>query len=996
MTSTIGTRSIQYLSIFSSSESYLSRNTEWSCEVSAKLVDDGDKSTCDGQEKSIRLMGRPPNKWTSTSLHKLIRLYLLTDLELDSIIVRLRTKGFQPCRRNVQEKLNLLLQPKPNKIRPKGATSILRRLLLECRHLQKARRLRKQRRRCRDEQQGHLQGENGVDNEQRGVICEQGPFSTANSSVYANLSYTSNMHPLSLESLDHEQNFPGAISPGMEALDLSLRGDHKENHHTSKTTALKSPTHRYPNSGSVHSISLPEWVLQDPASQSERLDNEPLVQGTSHLTHDSWNVMDSYDDLGFDDPLLNFGFGSEFGSRIDHPFPEPGFIPTTSGLAESSTAACERALCHNVPQSSETIASSLCNPLAASKFPIVNPTYIRDNCDPYWGSDFDAPNLKRFEVPPPQLDVVDPSSQVKCSRPRDSRSNQELKSVMGQPGQSKHSPSSSSISTLLSKISLSPVSTLHDVGESQTSSCYSAVQSVEVESPVILPGIFPEYCWQHINQNQLRRCNQWHEPQKCSPQQYLKGARTSRAPDADLLSRIAQRTVRKSDLHEMDTFGNSTIHISATLFAPPSYLISLIKLGANVNIINNAGQTFLHLLRPETLVHCEDFCYLLELLRVQGFNFRQHDHLGQSPLHLLLRPWIDQDILRKIITKMDYLPIHRHISTARDCFGYTVVGQLNLHGTDSGIGLDHAIFSLSCETENAIFISTGLQTPIAQSNTKENHIIDSQPTRNYENHPCIATVNDLFLYEQHIDYWRTIVASKDSPWLEDSNGRNGLHCLAEASLVTPDMSLPATLLGQLESLKDMGDADNNSDRCCFVKSLLNLGVDPNNYDNNGNTPLMAFIIHCHATETDDSITRILNCLLEAGSDINRRNRQGETALHLAVKLGRRAATKFLLASGVNIHARTSSGLGVLELGHNYSMDCKQDEILFAQIMLCMSLAASFGAVSEPTILDEWGSPELRVITNKISEPKGFKLVKKFIGIQVKGRHWGKILGGSSK
>jgi hypothetical protein len=149
---------------------------------------------------------------------------------------------------------------------------------------------------------------------------------------------------------------------------------------------------------------------------------------------------------------------------------------------------------------------------------------------------------------------------------------------------------------------------------------------------------------------------------------------------------------------------------------------------------------------------------------------------------------------------------------------------------------------------------------------------------------------------------------------------------------------------------------------------------------------MAFIIYARAGEDDDSTSRILNYLLEAGSDIHRRNRQGETALHLAIKFGRRAATKFLLVSGVNIHARTKAVLGVLELGQKSSMENKRDETLYAQIMLCMSLAASFGAVSRPTILDEWGSPEWKLTVNNHRESKGFKLklAKRFISNKVRG------------
>jgi hypothetical protein len=279
-----------------------------------------------------------------------------------------------------------------------------------------------------------------------------------------------------------------------------------------------------------------------------------------------------------------------------------------------------------------------------------------------------------------------------------------------------------------------------------------------------------------------------------------------------------------------------------------------------------------------------------------------------------------------------------------------------------------------------------LQTLKGRSQCKSSSNKDEHPARSYENHPSIQTVDDLLKYEQHVDYWRTIVAAKDTSWFEDSNGRNGLHCLAEASLVSSDMPLPSLLLDQLESIRRTEPTETHNDREFLIRSLLGARVDPNSYDNNGNTPLMAFIIHARAGEDDNSTTRILNHLLEAGSDIHRRNRQGETALHLAIKFGRRAATKFLLISGVNIHARTKAGLGVLELGQKYSMENKRDETLYAQIMLCMSLAASFGAVSRPTILDEWGSPEWKLTVDNRRESNGFKLklAKKFISNKVRG------------
>lgn len=869
----------------------------------------------------------------------------------------------------------MLLQPKPNKIRPKGETKVLRRLLLECRHLQRQRRhtLRSV--------------ENGASDKKGIVNVERAPLTTptTTSHIYTDSSYISSSHDFSLESFGHEQDLNTAGPSITELLEVPVSSPTRaeSDGYCPVTSNIREPQiHMCSPPDSNPSIPSPDWAFQEYISPLEYPDTEPLTLARVNKAsiYDSLQAPNIHDDLEFDSfSYPDIGFDLDFGPRNDYPCPE-------SFLNRSAISSAD------VWQTEHQAGPSYSNPLVPRRHPMVNSTYMQDNCDPYWVADLDSPNLKEFEVSLLQLDSPNPQSdslirQVGCSHTQKAPSNENLISGSGQPGPSQHSPSDSSISTLLSKMSLSLSSTSHDSQHSPTPGSHSSVPELHSDSLMALPGSFPEYCWQHlIQKSQLRRCDRFNGLQNCSSLSHLKDVHVCRCLDPDIFSRIVRRDIQKEDLHETDVFGNTIIHISATLFATPSYLISLIKLGAKINVLNEAGQTFLHLLKPEVLNYCDDFCYLLELLRVQGFNFRQHDHLGQSPLHLLTRPWIDHGILREIITKLGCLPISRHISTARDWLGYTVIEQLNMHATGTGLELDQAILSLSCETENAICDSKGLGVLGKQSDLQTHTVIDQKLARNYENHPQIDSIEDLFLYEQHVDYWRTIIAAKDSPWFHDSAGRNGLHCLAEVSLVTPEMSLPAALLCKLDSLKDMGDSNMNSDRECFVKCLLNVGVDPNNYDNNGNTPFMAFIVHHRADEDDNATTRILKYLIASGSDIHRRNRQGETALHLAVKLGRRAATKLLLASGANIHARTSRCLGILELGQVYATEGKQNEQAFAQIMLCMSLAASFGAVSKPTILDEWGSPGWKTAPKESSQSNGFKLVKKFITNQLKGKH----------
>jgi hypothetical protein len=82
-------------SIFSHSESYLSAISQWTSDGPFKGGDCADDFESDDQPKQGKQMGRP-NKWTCTRLRKLTKLYLLTDLEVDGIVDRLREDDFNP------------------------------------------------------------------------------------------------------------------------------------------------------------------------------------------------------------------------------------------------------------------------------------------------------------------------------------------------------------------------------------------------------------------------------------------------------------------------------------------------------------------------------------------------------------------------------------------------------------------------------------------------------------------------------------------------------------------------------------------------------------------------------------------------------------------------------------------------------------------------------------------------------------------------------------
>jgi ankyrin repeat protein len=481
------------------------------------------------------------------------------------------------------------------------------------------------------------------------------------------------------------------------------------------------------------------------------------------------------------------------------------------------------------------------------------------------------------------------------------------------------------------------------------------VLPVKVKPPVVLPGVFHTYCVAQINQNSLERCR--HDGLLCehtSPDtlrffvSYLDSGKI-------LYSRLEHRRI-----NDVDRFGNSILHVAASLKAPVKYLIKLIKLKANINATNAAKETFLHLVVAPT--QADDICLLLEILSRNSFNFGRHDQHGQTSLHVLTRPWLPRDYLIKVIRKVHSLGFV--LPTSRDNLGFTLLNQMKHVGTHA-LGFDpdedmayRLSLGLTCHTQ-------GYVVRPYDNKTVESSIVQRKHHHGKDEAQDFTHAMEDFQLKYHTDLLATIVTAGDKPWFEDSKGRNSLHCLAEVAIDVPKRNNPSPHT-QLPENEICGDR--NILRENYLEGLLAAGVNPNNYDKAGNTPLMAFIIHTRVEEDDDTTLRILNRLLDAKAGIHRRNRQGETALHLAIKLGRRAATKFLLQKGAHVYARNKKGMGILEVGLEACKKLGHDEALYSQILLSMSLVMSAGAVSSPTIVLEWSSWPKRIsdVTNTMN------------------------------
>jgi len=100
-----------------------------------------------------------------------------------------------------------------------------------------------------------------------------------------------------------------------------------------------------------------------------------------------------------------------------------------------------------------------------------------------------------------------------------------------------------------------------------------------------------------------------------------------------------------------------------------------------------------------------------------------------------------------------------------------------------------------------------------------------------------------------------------------------------------------------------------------LNALLQASVSATHFSKLGTTPLMAFIEHIPDDYDDKAKTlrMIFKTLIQDGASIEARNRQGETALLVAARLGRKVALATLVEMGANIHVRDIQGKGVLDV-----------------------------------------------------------------------------------
>jgi hypothetical protein len=133
-------------------------------------------------------------------------------------------------------------------------------------------------------------------------------------------------------------------------------------------------------------------------------------------------------------------------------------------------------------------------------------------------------------------------------------------------------------------------------------------------------------------------------------------------------------------------------------------------------------------------------------------------------------------------------------------------------------------------------------------------------------------------------------------------------------------------------------------------NLLNRGVDVNAFDSRGETPLHTLLSHIRHHDEDKTIALFtkLMVLRDHGADLHLRDRNGNTALHLACKSGRVPCVEILIAMGTNVDARNYSGLSAIAEARMANILPEGAE----RIQQCINLVREAGGVDDPLQEDD--------------------------------------------
>lgn len=413
-------------------------------------------------------------------------------------------------------------------------------------------------------------------------------------------------------------------------------------------------------------------------------------------------------------------------------------------------------------------------------------------------------------------------------------------------------------------------------------------------------------------------------------------------------NRVSIHNLFSDDLYQRsDTFGNTAFHRLAATDGDKMTFINLISAALThidlpVRAANTAGQTFLHVLHQSWFGEsCSLFLdELLNILKDTNFDILATDVYGRSFFHLLQ------------IKKQDSARIPAHLFDwnllkRRDAFGLKPMESRTRHPEN-----------ISAQGMRRIVPTNARGSTLAEVPSIDIPSDSGDESRIRPQTDMLRMITDAI----RVDNLNSMTPDVRS---EDARGRNAFHCLAEVDLAldrvpdpTQDNSRQKKRKFKEEDDESRPERSRHNQRLEFLQGIIHARVDINQYDNQGQTPLMAFIKYRPEESRSDKedMEKIIRMLYHAGANLEKRNRDGETALHIAGRSGKKVAMRELLQCGANPWVRDAHGLGVLAAIDDRFVNTEGDGALTARLEACRGVFTSMVKpnAQEPTVLQEWG------------------------------------------
>lgn len=446
--------------------------------------------------------------------------------------------------------------------------------------------------------------------------------------------------------------------------------------------------------------------------------------------------------------------------------------------------------------------------------------------------------------------------------------------------------------------------------------------------------------------------------QQCAARSQAHAAGVCWCQIADELSQTqgTWNTISSPNFTTRDIFGNTMFHYLAAQEGVQDQLLhhvcqTLRDPRFPLRASNTAGQTLLHVLHRSWFQEGSRLDELLETLRSADFDIFATDVYGRSFFHLLR-------LYRPNSARFPHGQSDIHRMNRRDAFGMKPMDPR--FSTNANSSASH-----SQATQRPCAVAPAAPGwPITRINTQTGAGRDKLSV--------------------HTDLLRVVISgvgvdtfSSPNPHAEDSQGRNAFHCLAEVDLClsagTPQQGPRGHVRDDLRAGSpghnkrrhneyeeiEMPRTAPDSRRLEYLRGLVVARVDANHYDKQGNTPLMSFVMNSSdATkyEKEESEMVIRALVKEARAKVESRNRDGETALHLAARCGKTVALRVLLELGASPHTRNAQGLGILDVIDNLYTTTERDDKNNARFEASRAILTrtTHCAVQSPTLIDEWG------------------------------------------